>query len=263
MAPPKTRQKQSQKCEIENQRLRMKSKDPKEKEKARLRSAEARRRKKIEIQLLKDEIIYWKENAQKWKNEAQKLKEQFRQVEEDCHFKDEFNQTHHQSEVESEVEPSETEEIEPPNTPNLSAIIEPYLLSTTHLKQMTRMSKEAFDALVTEITPAFEKTTWRGTYRMKKKKAKVEFPIAVGIFLTLFWMAHYPTLALMGSLFNLHTFTLSRILKRTTFAMATALAQEIKWPSDEELTAQTYSFLQNDGFYDAVCVVDGTEIKIS
>ena len=41
------------------------------------------------------------------------------------------------------------------------------------------------------------------------------------------------------------------------------LKDEIKWSSDEELESLTSGLLQNDGFLDAVCVVDGSEIKIS
>ena len=77
------------------------------------------------------------------------------------------------------------------------------------------------------------------------------------VFITLFWLAHYPTLAFMSSLFFLHERDLTKILKRTLIGMATVLKKEIQWPTDEEFEAMkgNFAFFQNWEFQKVVCVV--------
>ena len=101
---------------------------------------------------------------------------------------------------------------------------------------------------------------WKESERERKRGP---FHPQIGVFITFLWMAHYPTLSLKLSLFNIPTLYLSSILKQTTQAMAKTLKEEVKWPSNQELDAHTCSFIQNDGFSDAVCVVDGSEIQNS
>ena len=48
-----------------------------------------------------------------------------------------------------------------------------------------------------------------------------------------------------------------------TVTLNQVLKDEVKWPTDEELDSLTDGLLQNEGFCDAVCVVDGSEIHIS
>jgi hypothetical protein len=76
-------------------------------------------------------------------------------------------------------------------------------------------------------------------------------------FVTLFWLAHYPTLSLMSAMFGIHERSITHILKRTITGMAWSLKDKIKWPSDEEFQRKKHEFFffQNWDFKDAVCVV--------
>jgi len=258
-----TRGKLEKKREMDRKRYQVKRNDPAQRKKVRIRSFETRKRKRTENQLLNDEIVYWKEMAYKWQRKAKKLEEQLLDAEEKNHVKDEEAEFQPPSDIDEASNAESSEEIEPEETPNIYEKVQQHLQLRLHVHHMTRLDQSAFDRLVAEVKPTFEATTWRGTPRKRKRKEKQPFSIEIGVFITLFWMAHYPTLRLMSSLFDLPTLVLTRIMKRTTRAMAIALRSDIKWPTDDELEAQTYSFLQNDGFYDLVCVVDGTEIKIS
>ena len=267
MARLKTRQQQAQKCEKEKKRFGVKSKDPKERERKRRKSAEARKKKKIEIQLLKDEILYWKEKAEKWKNEAQKHDEQFRQFKDDNYFEDKIHQTNPQNGKKKVIVIKnnvylDSKKSEETTSPLFNRVLQ-YLEQKEDYKVLIRIEENEFLQLVAATQPAFDKLTWRGTPRRRNKKDQTPFDLRIGVFLTLHWMAHYPTLGLLHAMFKLHTKSITRIIKRTTIALHQTLQHEIRWPSEQELTSQTYSFLHNDNFYEAVCVVDGSEIRIS
>jgi hypothetical protein len=88
-------------------------------------------------------------------------------------------------------------------------------------------------------------------------------PTLCFLFLTLFWLCHYCTLAVISSLFQIPQFTISGILKRTTVALSKYFKNEIKLPSDYEVSLLMYSYGHNSRFMMATCVLDGTEIKIS
>ena len=260
MVGEKTRSKVQTKRERERKRYEMKKTDPKQRAKYRNSARQRNRRVKIEKQLLNDEILYWREKARKWKERCKRLEEtKCDDVYENHQFDEDLQHQYDDLEIISE----EQENDENSETPNRFEIVEFYLSKSVNLKAMIRMSEEKFLELAVQVQPAFDALTWRGTPRQRKRPNKQPFDIKIGLFITLFWMSHYPTLSLLGVLFNLHTKTITRIIKRTTRALKKTLEKEIQWPSNAELESQTYSFLQNDGFYDAVCIVDGTEIKIS
>lgn len=85
------------------------------------------------------------------------------------------------------------------------------------------------------------------------------------IFLTLFWLAHYPTLSLISVIFHLHERTITQILKHTLVGMSKALKEEIRWRTDLEFERDLQEFFWycNTNFQDAACYVDVTEIRIS
>ena len=62
------------------------------------------------------------------------------------------------------------------------------------------------------------------------------------LFLTLFWLANYPTLDLMGALFYLHQRSITQILKRTLVGLKQTLEHEIRWPTDEEFEMDMNNF---------------------
>ena len=53
--------------------------------------------------------------------------------------------------------------------------------------------------------------------------------------------------------------------EQTTVAMKELLTKEIQWPCDEEFenNMKNFYFFRNFVFEEAVCVVDGTEIRVS
>jgi hypothetical protein len=130
---------------------------------------------------------------------------------------------------------------------------------------MVRLTKEEFEKLVEEVEPTIFKTTFRGTTRKQKVISTSKYSVRSMIFVTLFWLAHYPTLALMSAIFGVHERTITQILKRIIVGMASSFKNEIRWPADEEFERRKHEFcfFQNWDFKDAVCVVDGTEIRIS
>ena len=69
--------------------------------------------------------------------------------------------------------------------------------------------------------------------RGKMKYSAQKSPkLETALFLTLFWMVHYPTLLLLGSLVDIHPRTLVHILKRMTVTLHLTLEDEVKWPAD-------------------------------
>jgi hypothetical protein len=69
----------------------------------------------------------------------------------------------------------------------------------------------------------------------------------------------------MSAIFGVHERTITQILKRTLVGMASSFKNKIRWSTDEEFERRKHEFcfFQNWDFKDAVCVVDGTEIRIS
>ena len=167
-----------------------------------------------------------------------------------------------EEEKEEEIEEEEEEEKEEGRL-EIDEKVEIFLKNPLHLKMVTRNDENSFTELVDEVCSAWENTTWRGSERKMKHRAQKSPKLETALFLTLFWMAHYPTLSLIGSMFDIHPRTLTRILKRMTVTLNQVLKDEVKWPTDEELDSLTDGLLQNEGFCDAVCVVDGSEIRIS
>ena len=121
------------------------------------------------------------------------------------------------------------------------------------------MSRGEFMAFVEECSPALGMTTYMGTTRLSRITS-TWIPGRAFIFLTLFWLRHYPTIDILSVLFQIHERSYTRILKQTVVAMANTLANEIQFPSDEEMEGLQYTAFQNFNFPACVCVVDGMEI---
>lgn len=130
--------------------------------------------------------------------------------------------------------------------------------------KFTRLERTEFLALADQCRSAIEETTQRGSKRKRAASSKL-LPTTDMIFITLFWLAQYPTLSFMSGLFFLHPRTITRIIKQSLIGMASILKQEIRWPSDEEFEAMktNFAYFQNWNFSDLVCVVDGTEVRVS
>ena len=157
-------------------------------------------------------------------------------------------------EVEEKVEESELKMLE--------KICENYFKNDKAIERFTSMSRGEFMAFVEECSPALGMTTYMGTTRLLRITS-TWIPGHAFIFLTLFWLRHYPTIDILLVLFQIHERSCTRILKWTVVAMANTLANEIQFPSDKEMEGLQYTAFQNFNFPTCVCVVDGTEIRIS
>ncbi len=132
-------------------------------------------------------------------------------------------------------------------------------------KQLTSFSQEEFSNLLTEFEDPIKNTTYRGTERKNKNTNSDAITAQAHLFITLVWFFHYPTLDFLSAIFHLHRRTITRILKRTIAALHSKLQHEIRWPTDEEMAKDIADFplWRNVGFEDTVCVIDGTEIRLS
>ena len=104
------------------------------------------------------------------------------------------------------------EENEEEDERNLEEIADQMMKNEKILKKTTRQTSADFTSLVEEVKESFEATTWRGTVRLEKETAKHNFKPETGVFITLFWLHHYPTLDLMSCIFNAHPHTITHIL---------------------------------------------------
>ena len=219
-----------------------------------------KRNQKIAKKLKEDELLYWKNRSQELEEKVKRLSEKIEESEgyefvefPDLHGNDKGERIQPEEESESE-EVIEDDE--------MKKTIDSILMEAESVKVLTRRSPDEFFALVDEVKESFQQTTWRGTDR-KDPLPKTDMDPKYCIFITLYWLAHYPTISVLSCLMHIHPRTCTRILKRTTVAMAKVLKPEIKWPSDEEFEQLTFNFFNMEGFPDCVCVVDGSEIRIS
>lgn len=161
------------------------------------------------------------------------------------------------------LEESEDEEISDKNSyEEMEKLCEGYATNEASCHGLISMTLREFESFVLECSPALSMTTYRGTQRIKPNSAS-SIPSRAFIFLTLFWMRHYLTIDVISHLFKIEPRSCTRILKRTTVALAKTLANEIRFPSDQEMEDLQNTEFQNLGFCNCVCVVDGTEIQIS
>ena len=142
--------------------------------------------------------------------------------------------------------------------------VDSLIANDSRLKRFTRMERKEFETLVAECSDAIYNTTTRGSPRVNHS-SRLLIPYSHMVFMTLFFLHQYPTLSFMSTLFLLHEREVTRILKRSLSAMASVLEKDIQWPSDHEFEEmkKNFCYLQNFDFTDCVCIVDGTEIRVS
>ena len=250
--------------EAENRRKKeihkRKREDPIEIEKHKKKCQEYRNKKKIEKQLLEDEIERLRESLKKKKKKIKKLKEIVEELSNDPHFMSEPDPVQPQNE--EVVVGNDNKEESQEEKEKCEEIVKKMIEDENTLERMTRHTSQMFAELVDEVRESFENTTWRATVRIDQG-TKSTYKPEVAVFLLLFWMHHYPTMELMSIIFETHPRTLTRILKRTSFAVSRVLQNQIKRPSDDENADLIGTSFQNLPFFDAVCAVDGTEVRIS
>ena len=229
------------------------------KEEERKKAKERRKRKRIEERVLRDRLLLSEEKAKKLRMSLAKADELRSEEPED----QECVQVPLEQIEDLRAEASEEEEEAEKNIfVELEQVCEEYLRDPGACQDLTSLDLNDFEAFVLECSPALDETTYRGTQR-KRPHTSTQIPYRSFIFLTLFWLQHYLTIKVLFRLFKVHPRTCTRILKRTSVALAKTLENDIRFPSDEEMDELRDTEFQNLGFSECVCVVDGTEIRIS
>ena len=116
-----------------------------------------------------------------------------------------------------------------------------HLSDPTSVKQLTSLDQSELESLHNECKMNIEKTTWDGVPR-RKDSTSTPIPTLAFLLLTLFWLKHYPTYSVLSAIFCIHPRTLTRVLKRTTAALAKTFENKISFPSENKLASEMYSF---------------------
>ena len=114
-----------------------------------------------------------------------------------------------------EMEGKEEGENEREDLQKMTEIVSEYIKSEESMKVMVRVGVEDFVDLADEMFEAINNTTWRGTVR-HDISTSTAIPHCSFVFLTLFWLSHYPTISLLSALFKIHTCTCTQVLQWTT-----------------------------------------------
>jgi len=118
--------------------------------------------------------------------------------------------------------PEESEEVEGTTWAKVEKVASIYLSDPTSVKQLTSLDQSELESLHNECKMNIEKTTWDGVPR-RKDSTSTPIPTLAFLLLTLFWLKHYPTYSVLSAIFCIHPRTLTRVLKRTTAALAKLL----------------------------------------
>ena len=223
------------------------------------KAKERRKKKRIEERVLQDRLLLSQEKVKELKMSLAKAQELCSEELED----QEVVQAPLEQIEDLPVEESEEEEEAEKNTfVELERVCEQHLCDPGACQDLTSLDLDDFEAFVVECSPALDETTYRGTQRVRPHTS-TPIPYRSFIFLTLFWLRHYLTIKVLSRLFRVHKQTCTRILKQTTVALAKTLEHDIQFPLDAEMDELCNIEFQNLGFSQCVCIVDGTEIRIS
>jgi hypothetical protein len=130
---------------------------------------------------------------------------------------------------------------------------------------MISFSPQEFHNFVDEHSFLLDQFTERGTVCKRVKRQETKYFKPFEIFITLLWLRQYPIFSFLQAIFNVHQRSIQQIVKKTLKALGSYLKGEIQWSSDKEFEElkENFAFFQNSGFEDIVCVVDGSEIRVS
>lgn len=226
----------------------------------------SRQKNKMEWNYFQERIATLEKKTISLKQKIQNMKEIIKEKEEHIEFLEECLEKQRKTDLELPMQTQEEEIMESEKTiVENEQLVQRMIQNEKNCNKMTRFTTKEFEDLVNEMKNDIEHTTYQGTERKQTVIAHTKYSIPLMIFITLFWLAHYPTLSLISCIFNIHERTITQLLKKTLVGMSKKLKNEIKWPLDEEFEKklQDFTFFQNSDFVNMVCVVDGTEIKIS
>lgn len=229
------------------------------KEEERKKARERRRKRREKERVLSDRYLVSQEKVQKLKMTLAKVCEQEAERLEDPQIVEDIPEQN----VDLLGEESEDEEYSEKNSlDEFVQVCEELLSKPNACKELTSLDIAEFESFVRECSAALDETTYRGTQRVIAKTS-TSIPHRSFIFFTLFWLRHYLPLKVLSHFFKIPDRTCTRILKRTTVALAKLLANDIQFPADDAMEDLQDTQFQNLGFSRCVCVVDGTEIQIS
>jgi len=239
---------------------------PEGKEKQREAEKRARRKRRMENEWRDEEVEILKRKLIKKHNKIVQLTHVLKEKENQISFLGKCLDEIKEKDCEKLVA-EENDEITITNevTTKAEETVQNLLENDQNYKSLLNLTKEEFDQVLLESNEQLKNTTFRGTQRKQSTQANSQHSIQTMLFLTLFWLANYPTLNLMGAIFHLHQRTITQILKRTLVGLKQVFQNEIHWPTDEEFSMDlnNFTFFQNSDFSNVACVVDGTEIRVS
>ena len=228
-------------------------------EERRRKDRECQKRKKIEESLLYDAQVGGERREKRMRMSEEKL---LRELEERRENEILDIGVPQQCEESQEREDVEEEEVEKTSWEEMEEAGEMLMRNGADIPCYMSLDLPAFNALVEECADNLMMTTFKGLPR-QKVSSTTRIPGHIFIFMTLFWLRHYPTVDLLSILFRLHVRTCTQVLKRTTVALAKTLKEEVRFPTDEEMEELKHTTMQNHAFSNCVCIVDGSEIQIS
>ena len=234
-------------------------KDEGKMEERRKKEKERRKRKRIEESLLLDAQVGGENREKRMRMSKERL---LRELEESEEIEVPNIGAPHQSVGPQVVEEKEQEEVEKNCWAKMEKAGNIMMSDEEDIPWYTSLDLPMFNSLVEESAGNLKMTTMRGNQR-KKVNSAAPIPVCVFIFMTLFWLRFYPTVDLLLIMFKIHPRTCTKVLKWTTVTLVKTLKDEVRYPSDNEMEDLKNTPMQNHGFLDCVCVVDGSEIQIS
>lgn len=225
----------------------------------------SKRKKGLEREMLNDELTFLRKKVEYLEKKLSKKKQKAQHSEDQIDIMDqELDQQHERDAEKLADDDNDDPDGDFPANDSSRHLIDSLIYDEHRLKRFTRMGKKEFEMLCTECGEAIYDTTTRGSPR-RNHSSRLLLPYAHMIFITLFFLHHYPTLSFMSALFLLHEREITRIMKRTLIAMAGVLKNDVQWPNDEQFEdmKRNFCFFQNYDFTDCLCIVDGTEIRVS
>jgi len=102
-------------------------------------------------------------------------------------------------------------------------------------KELFRFSKNELIDLHQQLETHFNSLNTRGETRKKTSGHKEKLDSMQHLCITLLWLCHYPTDAVMAAIFDINSWKINRVIKRTLSSLQMALTPLISWPSDIEI----------------------------
>lgn len=132
-------------------------------------------------------------------------------------------------------------------------------------QKLVKLQFYQFENVLKKVAEPLSKLTATGQIRQRTTLKPPTISYGCQLFITLFWLRQYPIDETMAAIFNLDKRQLHRILVNNLQILQQVLQSKIEWPTDTEFQQYLNQFqgYLNGNFRGLVCVVDGTEIRVS